>query len=49
VNETLLGISDRRVKGVFWWEPATRCGRDFFDEACNARPVMKVFDRFKRR
>jgi arabinogalactan endo-1,4-beta-galactosidase len=48
VNETLLGISSRRVKGVFWWEPASACGRDFFDEGCNALPVMKVFDRFKR-
>jgi arabinogalactan endo-1,4-beta-galactosidase len=49
VNQTLLGISDRRVKGIFWWEPAIRCPSDFFDEECNARPVITVFDRFKRR
>jgi arabinogalactan endo-1,4-beta-galactosidase len=49
VNETLLGISSRRVKGIFWWEPASECGRDYFDENCNALPVITVFDRFKRR
>jgi arabinogalactan endo-1,4-beta-galactosidase len=48
VNQTLLGISSRRVKGVFWWEPASGCGRDYFDEECNALPVITVFDRFKR-
>ncbi len=48
VHETLLGISSRRVKGVFWWEPASDCGRDYFDAACNALPVITVFDRFKR-
>lgn len=48
VNATLLGISDRRVKGIFWWEPASGCGREYFDEDCNALPVMTVFDRFKR-
>jgi arabinogalactan endo-1,4-beta-galactosidase len=48
VNETLLGISDRRVKGIFWWEPASACGRDYFDDDCNALPVITVFDRFKR-
>jgi arabinogalactan endo-1,4-beta-galactosidase len=48
VNETLLGISSRRVKGIFWWEPASGCGRDYFDEECNARPVITVFDRFMR-
>lgn len=48
VNETLLGISDRRVKGIFWWEPASGCGRDYFDEECRALPVMTVFDRYMR-
>lgn len=48
VNQTLLGVSSRRIKGIFWWEPATRCPSDFFDEDCNARPVITVFDRFKR-
>ena len=48
VNETLLGLSNRRVKGIFWWEPASACDRDYFDADCNARPVMKVFDRYKR-
>lgn len=48
VNETLLAISDRRVKGLFWWEPAGRCPSDFFDEDCVARPVITVFDRFMR-
>lgn len=48
VNETLLGISSRRVKGIFWWEPASGCGRDYFDENCVALPVMTVFDRFMR-
>ena len=48
VNRTLLAISDRRVKGVFWWEPATGCGGDYFDDACEPRPVLTVFDRFMR-
>lgn len=48
VNETLLNISSRKIKGIFWWEPASRCGRDFFDENCNALPVMNVFDKYKR-
>lgn len=48
VNQTLLGISSRRIKGLFWWEPASDCGRDYFDDECNALPVMTVFDRFKR-
>jgi arabinogalactan endo-1,4-beta-galactosidase len=49
VNETLLGIPDRRIKGIFWWEPASGCDRDFFDENCEARPVITVFDRYRRR
>jgi arabinogalactan endo-1,4-beta-galactosidase len=48
VNQTLLSIPDRRIKGIFWWEPASACGRDFFDEECEARPVITVFDRFRR-
>ena len=48
VNETLLGISDRRIKGIFWWEPASGCDRDYFDADCNARPVITVFDKYKR-
>jgi len=48
VNQTLLSISSRRVKGLFWWEPAGGCGRDYFDEDCVALPVMTVFDRFMR-
>ena len=49
VNETLLGISDRRIKGIFWWEPASACDRDYFDADCNARPVITVFDKYRRR
>jgi arabinogalactan endo-1,4-beta-galactosidase len=49
VTETVLGISDRRLKGIFWWEPASGCGRDFFDENCDARPVITVFDHYKRK
>lgn len=49
VHETLLSISDRRIKGIFWWEPASACDRDYFDADCNARPVITVFDRYKRR
>jgi arabinogalactan endo-1,4-beta-galactosidase len=49
VTQTVLSIPNRRLKGIFWWEPATRCPSDFFDEQCNARPVMRVFDRYKRR
>lgn len=49
VNETLLSISDPRIKGIFWWEPASACGRDFFAEDCEALPVITVFDRFRRR
>ncbi len=48
VNETLLDISSRKIKGIFWWEPASGCGRDYFDEQCNALPVINVFDRYKR-
>ncbi len=48
MNETLLGISDRRIKGIFWWEPASACDRDYFDADCNARPVITVFDKYKR-
>lgn len=48
VTQTLLSISDRRIKGIFWWEPATGCGSDFFDKDCNARPVMDVFDHYRR-
>ncbi|MCW9706063.1 glycoside hydrolase family 53 protein [Fodinibius salsisoli] len=48
VNETLLNVSSRKIKGVFWWEPASGCGRDYFDEECNARPVINVFDKYKR-
>ncbi|HEX6558637.1 MAG TPA: glycosyl hydrolase 53 family protein, partial [Longimicrobiales bacterium] len=49
VTQTLLAISDRRIKGIFWWEPAISCGGDFFDEQCNARPVLNVFDHYRRR
>jgi arabinogalactan endo-1,4-beta-galactosidase len=49
VMQTLVGISNRRIKGIFWWEPATGCNSDFFDEQCNARPVITVFDHYKRR
>lgn len=48
VNETLLDISSPRIKGIFWWEPASGCGRDYFDEECNALPVIHVFDKYKR-
>ena len=48
VNQTLLSIADRRIKGIFWWEPASACDRDYFDAECNARPVITVFDRYKR-
>ena len=49
VTQTVLAIPDRRLKGIFWWEPATRCPSDFFDAQCNARPVIRVFDRYRRR
>jgi len=49
VHETLLAISDRRIKGIFWWEPASACDRDYFDADCNARPVITVFDKYRRR
>ncbi|MEJ2677491.1 MAG: glycosyl hydrolase 53 family protein [Gemmatimonadota bacterium] len=48
VTQTLLSISDRRIKGIFWWEPATGCDSDFFDKNCDARPVMDVFDHYRR-
>ena len=48
VNQTLLAIPDRRIKGIFWWEPASACDRDYFDADCEARPVITVFDRFRR-
>lgn len=48
VNGLLLGIADRRIKGIFWWEPATGCDSDFFDAECNARPVITVFDQYTR-
>lgn len=49
VMQTLMQIPDRRIKGIFWWEPATWCNSDFFDEGCNARDVIKVFDKYRRR
>ena len=49
VTQTLLSIPSRRIKGIFWWEPAIGCGGDFFDEQCNARPVINVFDHYRRR
>ncbi|HLR33464.1 MAG TPA: glycosyl hydrolase 53 family protein [Fodinibius sp.] len=48
VNETLLNISSRKIKGIFWWEPASGCGSDYFGEECNVRPVINVFDKYKR-
>jgi arabinogalactan endo-1,4-beta-galactosidase len=48
VNDVLLSLDSRRVKGIFWWEPATGCDSDFFDAECDARPVMTVFDKWKR-
>ena len=48
IDEPLLAISDRRIKGIFWWEPASGCDRDYFDADCNARPVITVFDKYKR-
>ncbi len=50
VNRIVMSVPDNRGVGVFWWEPAvTRGTRGFFDEAGNALPVMKVFDRFTRK
>ncbi len=49
VNNTILSIGNRRLKGIFWWEPATGCDSDFFDADCNARPVIDVFDHWKLR
>lgn len=49
VTETLLAIPDRRIKGIFWWEPASACDRDYFDADCNARPVITVFDKYRRK
>jgi arabinogalactan endo-1,4-beta-galactosidase len=49
VTQTVLGISDRRIKGIFWWEPASACDRDYFDADCNALPVITVFDHYTRR
>jgi len=49
VTQTVLSISDRRLKGIFWWEPASACDRDYFDADCNARPVITVFDKYRRR
>lgn len=48
VNETLLNVSSSKIKGIFWWEPASRCGSDYFDEDCNVRPVIDVFDKYVR-
>jgi arabinogalactan endo-1,4-beta-galactosidase len=49
VTQTVLAIPDRRLKGIFWWEPASACDRDYFDADCNARPVITVFDKYKRK
>lgn len=52
VNRLVLGTSNNRGIGVFWWEPAVTGGlrsRGFFDEDGNALPVVTVFDRFNRR
>lgn len=50
VNQTLLNISSRKIKGIFWWEPAVMGGlgsRGFFDRDGNALPVMDVFDKYR--
>lgn len=51
VNSLILAVPEGRGKGVFWWEPAAEgriLSRSMFDEAGNALPVLKVFDRFTR-
>lgn len=49
VNDLLLGLNSRRVKGIFWWEPAWGCDSDFFDAECETRDVIHVFDKWRRR
>ena len=49
LNRTLLNIRSRKIKGVFWWEPAVTGplgSRSFFDENGNALPVIHVFDKY---
>lgn len=50
VNSTLLNISSRKIKGIFWWEPAVMGGlrsRGFFDDEGNALPVIDVFNKYR--
>ena len=47
VNQAVLATPDHRGIGVFWWEPAVTGhlrSRGFFDDDCNALPVITVFD-----
>lgn len=49
LNQTLLSISSRKIKGLFWWEPAVTGplgSRSYFDEDGNALPVIDVFDKY---
>lgn len=51
VHETLININSKRIKGIFWWEPAVTGGlrsRGYFDDEGNALPVINVFDKYKR-
>lgn len=52
VNRTLLNVSSRQIKGIFWWEPAVMespiRSRGMFDDENNALPVIHVFDKYKR-
>lgn len=49
VNGTLLAMSDRRISRIFWWKPAGARDRDCFDADGNARPVITVFDKYRRK
>ncbi|MGB4292640.1 MAG: glycosyl hydrolase 53 family protein [Bacteroidales bacterium] len=52
VNRIVTTAPGKYGAGIFWWEPATyggRSTRDYFDEAGNVLPVIKVFDRYTRR
>jgi arabinogalactan endo-1,4-beta-galactosidase len=53
VNETLLNIPSRKIKGIFWWEPAVMenvviRSRGIFDDEGNVLPVIDVFNKYKR-
>lgn len=47
VDRIVRAAPNGRGKGVMWWEPTASSGsRNLFDGSGNAKPAMKVFDKY---